>query len=137
MTIQIELHFARNKRQRSETQCQYPPRRLSSTSPQASFLSHPLWPQSSHHNSSPHHHLPLLTSAWMSFFNNFPSHSTSTVPSSNQLVCIICKQPAEKEENMEICSDFSCLEHAHHACGQFDNGRFVCCSLHKPTNLPE
>jgi len=63
--------------------------------------------------------------------------STLTVPSSNQVVFIICKQPAEKEENMAICSDVSCLAHAHHSCGQFDNGIFVCCSLHKPTNVPK
>jgi len=72
------------------------------------------------------------------FFQQLPQPpSTSTVPSSNQLVCIICKQPAEKEEIMEICSDVSCLAHAHHICGQFNNGRFVCFSLHKPTNVPE
>jgi len=47
------------------------------------------------------------------FFQQLPQPpSTSTVPSSNQLVCIICKQPAEQEENMEICSDISCLAHA-------------------------
>jgi len=72
------------------------------------------------------------------FFQQLPQPpSTTPVPSSNQVVCIICKHPAEKEENMEICSYVSCLAHAHQTCGHLDNGRFVCCSLHKPTNLPE
>jgi len=72
------------------------------------------------------------------FFQQLPQPpSTSSVPSSNQVVCIICKHPAEKEENIEICSDVSCLAHSHQACGHFDNGRFFCCSLHKPTNLPK
>jgi len=72
------------------------------------------------------------------FFQQLPQPpSTLSVPSSNQVVCIICKHPAEKEENLEICSDVSWLAHAHQACGHLDNGRFVCCSLHKHTNLPE
>jgi hypothetical protein len=80
----------------------------------------------------------FLDTSMDEFFLQLPQPpSTSTVPSSNQVVCIICKQPAEKEEDMEICSDVSCMAHAHHACGQFDNGRFVCSSLHKPTNVPE
>jgi len=72
------------------------------------------------------------------FFQQPPQPpSTLSVPSSNQVVCFLCKHPAEKEEKMEICSDVSCLAHAHQACGHFDNGRFVSCSLHKPTNLPK
>jgi len=72
------------------------------------------------------------------FFQQLPqSPSTTSIPSSNQVVCIICKHPAEKEENLEICFDVSCLAHAHQACGHLDNGRIVCCSLHKPTNLPQ
>jgi len=74
------------------------------------------------------------------FFQQLPQPpSTLSVPSSNQVVCIICKHPAEKEENMEICSDVSCLAHAHQACGQFDNGRFVTAAhwSQDPTTSPK
>jgi len=46
------------------------------------------------------------------FFQQLPqAASTPSVPSSNQVVCIIFKHPAEKEENMEICSDVSFIKH--------------------------
>jgi len=92
------------------------------------------WPLPSNQNSSSHHCLPLLIPAWMSSFNNFPRQP----PHPQFLLPInLSVHPAEKEENMEICSDVSSLAHAHQACGQFDYRRFVCCSLHKPTNIPK